>query len=264
MHSSGKRLQAGFIVVAMVFAPLTTSLEQNASTKELAGSLILVGEIHGTKEMPRLFGNLAKVTTAATNKPVAVGFELPIALQPLIDDAIRHHAAADVIREQIVGRPSWQAIHDGRSSEAMLDLICEMVDLAQKSRLSMFFFDTQESPRDDALGRRISTQVREGHYEVTLILIGNVHANTAPQHPKIPAIHPTGWRLTQEGFKVRSFEVGHSGGEAWLCTPECGVHQLKPYATSQEAGYDGLFNVGPISASRPARASKETTPSGKN
>ncbi len=65
-----------------------------------------------------------------------------------------------------------------------------------------------------------------------------------------------------------SLDVGHEGGTAWLCTPECGIVNLAVRSTgspgsieideaSRPSGHQGWYHVGTLSASVPANGSVE-------
>lgn len=226
-----------------------------------AKEIILIGELHGTQETPRLFGNLVTVAAAENNKRIGAGLELPIVLQRLIDEAVKNNTAIDSFREQLLADPAWQKINDGRSSQAMLDLVCDALELAQSQKLSLFFFDTENIERDESMAQFIGQRVREQRYDVTFILAGNIHANKASRHPMKKKIVPMAHWLEQQGFAVHSYDVGYSEGEAWACTPECGVHHLGSWRMRADSGaidhegYDGVLFVGSIHASPPARAS---------
>jgi hypothetical protein len=90
-----------------------------------AKEIILIGELHGTEKTPRLCSNLVSVAAREKNKRIGVGLELPIILQQLIDKAVKDNA--DSFREELLAHRAWQKIDDGRSSQAMLDLICDML-----------------------------------------------------------------------------------------------------------------------------------------
>jgi hypothetical protein len=228
--------------------------DQHVSAKS-PRSIVLVGEVHGTKEIPLLFANMVRVNVAAANGRIGIGLELPTLLQPIVDDAVRTPVSRDVLRSRLLRNAIWQSLNDGRSSEAMLELVLDMAELAQLPNVSLFFFDTQVNERDDTMARLISERVQQGGYELTLILTGNIHANKAPQFPRHPSIVPMGWKLGQRGFRVHSFDVRYGEGEAWVCIPDCGIHHLKGATAiaSSQSGYDGTLYVGPISASPPAR-----------
>jgi len=229
---------------------------------QTAKEIILIGEVHGTKETPRLFSNLVTVAAGEKNKRIGVGLELPILLQRLIDEAVKNNTRIDSFREQLLANPAWQKINDGRSSEAMLDLICDMLKHAESQKVSFFFFDTQINDRNETMAQLIGQRVREQGYDVTFILTGNIHANKAPRHPGKTQIVPMGHWLEEQGFAVHSYDVRYSDGEAWVCIPECGVHPLKGSSMPADSGvihqegFDGILFVGPIHASPPAHDSK--------
>jgi hypothetical protein len=223
--------------------------------------IILIGEYHGTEETPRLFASLVTVAAGENNKQIGVGLELPIQLQRLVDEAVKNSTKIDSFREQLLAHPDWQKINDGRSSQAMLDLICGALKLAESRKVSLFFFDTSNIERDQSMGQFVGQRVREHRYDVTFILTGNIHANTAPHHPQKTKIVPMGYRLKEQGFAVHSYVVRYSEGESWACTPECGVHHLKGSSMTADSGaidhegYDGVLFVGPIHASLPVHDS---------
>jgi hypothetical protein len=229
--------------------------------QQTAKEIILIGELHGTKEAPRLFSNLVTVAAGEKNRRTGVGLELPILLQRLVDEAVKNNTKIDSFREQVLANPAWQQIDDGRSSEAMLDLICDTLRLAESQKVSLFFFDTQNIERDESMAQFIGRRVREQGYDVTFILAGNIHANKAPRHPRMTKIVPMGHRLEEQGFTVHSYDVRYSAGEAWICSPDCGVRHLGDWGMTTDSnaihreGYDGFLFVGPIHASPPAHDS---------
>jgi hypothetical protein len=228
---------------------------------QTAKEIILIGEMHGTQETPRLFSNLVTVAAGEKNKRIGVGLELPILLQRLIDEAVKNNTKIDSFRGQLLANPTWQKIDDGRSSEAMLDLICDTLRLAESQNVSFFFFDTQTTDREDDMAQLIGQRAREQRYDVTFILTGNIHANKAPRHPRKPQSVPMGHRLEEQGFTVHAYDVRYSEGETWACTPECGVHHMGSWSMTADSdaihreGYDGFLFVGPIHASPPAHDS---------
>jgi hypothetical protein len=241
-------------------APKPDAQKPATRAEQGATEIILIGEVHGTEETPRLFSNLVTLAARGKNQRIGVGLELPIILQRLIDEAVKNTTKIDSFREQLLANPAWQKIDDGRSSQAMLGLICDTLQLAESQKVSFFFFDTQNIERDESMAQFIGQRVREQRYDVTFILTGNIHANTAPRHPRVTKIVPMGHRLEEQGFALHSYDVRYSEGETWACTPECGVHHLKGWTADSGAihqeGYDGILFVGPIHASPPAHESR--------
>ena len=229
-----------------------------------AKEIVLIGEMHGTQEMPRFFGNLVTVAAREMNQRVGAGLELPSVLQPLIDNAVKNNVTADSFRRQLLADPDWQKfakIQDGRSSQAMLDLISYLLTLAESQKISFFFFDTQTNERNETMAQVIAQRVRQQGNNVTYILAGNIHANKAPRYPfmKKTLIVPMGYRLEEQGFTVHSYDLRYSAGDAWYCgssTDGCGVHHLEGYSLGEDhEGYDGVLFVGPLHASLPAHDS---------
>lgn len=229
--------------------------------------MILVGEMHGTNEGPRMFGNLVKAASASEEKPIGVGLEWPVELQPILDDAVRERASCSAFRQRLTAAPAWEKFaqfKDGRSSEAMLDLLCEMVALGGRSRVAVFFFDThlfatRFDDADEKMAQAIAAHVRKQRLGLTLVLTGNIHANRAPHVPGRPAIRPMGWFLAKQGFVVRSFDTRYNDGDTWACIGPCGVHHLtgnamrdgKPVPPAE--GYDDTLFLGTITASPPVK-----------
>lgn len=82
-------------------------------------SLLIVGEMHGSNEVPALVRAIAE--QAVQERPVRLGLEMPSNMQGAIDDYLRSTgSAAD--RVTLLRSPFW-AGRDGRSSKAMLQLI---------------------------------------------------------------------------------------------------------------------------------------------
>ena len=215
--------------------------------------IVLIGEMHGTQETPRLFGNLVTVAAGEKGKRVAAGLELPIAVQSLIDESVKKNTDIDSFRQQLFAHPAWQKLQgyqDGRGSQAMLDLICDLLRLAQSQQISFFFFDTEVAERNETMAKAIAQRARDQHYDVAYILVGNIHANRASHHPGRPKIVPMGHFLEDEGFTVHSYVVRYGEGETWACMPECGVHHLEASpAGTAPPGFDGILFVGPVHAS---------------
>lgn len=226
---------------------------------QTAPEIVLIGEMHGTEETPRLFGNLVTVAAGEKSKRISAGLELPISMQRLIDEAVKKNLDTGSFRAQLLADPAWQKIDDGRTSQAMLALICDLLRLAQSQQISFFFFDTQVAERNETMAKLIGQRAREQHYDVTFILAGNIHANRAPHHPGRPKIVPMGYFLEEQGFTVHSYVVRNGEGETWACMPECGVHHLEASPTgTPPPGFDGTLFIGPVHASPVARSEKST------
>jgi hypothetical protein len=91
------------------------------------GALVLLGEIHGTAEVPLFVGRLACQATAKGLR-VRVGLEIPQEEQARID-AFLSATDADAAKQSLLQGPFWtRDMQDGRSSEAMLALLTRLRD----------------------------------------------------------------------------------------------------------------------------------------
>jgi hypothetical protein len=183
-----------------------------------------------------------------------------VSLQPVLDQSVKERATCEQLRDRLFQSASWQKLNDGRSSEAMLELLCSVAALAEQSKVTLFVFDTEIKERNETMAHAIVSTLQQLKSAQALILTGNLHASTAKDIPGFSSFHPMGWWLLQEGFRVRSFDVRYEAGEAWVCIPECGVHKLRgviatpAMEAAQHIGYDDVIAVGHISASPPATA----------
>lgn len=243
------------------------------------GAVVLLGEMHGTWEAPRMVGTFA-CQAAAKGRKVWIGLEIRETEQPRIDAFM----AGGQERELLEG-PHWQASYqDGRESAAVLELLRRARAMKQAGRdVTVFAFD-QRGPtedRDAEMARNvIAAHSRAPAEALFVVLSGNLHARTSVAIPR-----PMGWRLAQAGLKPRSLDLLSGPGAAWYCDElsgpsapmgpplhrSCGpkpvggkdlgpLPQLLPPELGQR-GYDGNLYMGPVTrAAPPARADLFPTP----
>jgi hypothetical protein len=203
------------------YAALTTGFSANAATQNpsptaaapaegeifpepQSGRTLIIGEFHGTAEIPAAFLGLVRRT--ARLRPVLVGIEMP--------------RSAGRLRCRPGGRlsPAWlPPQQDGRTSAAMRDLVCALRAGAFSRRVRVVYladegergsdFDSKAAGRfHDALARRRGA--------AGLILTGSFHARnsqgTIAQH------------LRSLGAQVDTVVVSAPAGRAWFC-PENGA-----------------------------------------
>lgn len=227
-------------------------------------SLTIIGEIHGTHEAPEALFALA--CRASRRIPVRIGLEIPTAEQERIDQFFR-----DGDREQLLAGPFWhRSLQDGRSSEAMLELLDQVRQLRELDvDINVFAFDrppSQGRTRDGEMAQCIGEALDEEPQARFLILVGNVHARTVQGVPWNPTYLPMGAFL-DACYPLISLNLSYRGGTAWTCTGdpiECGVHQVSSHPDQGEddfavlydgrnkAGYDGELYVVELTAAPPA------------
>lgn len=224
---------AACMTVAMVFAVRASPASGDAgiataaqAIREHVGSrrLVLLGESHGTREIPDLVEALA--TGYAQDGPVIVGLEVAYGEQASLDAYLASDGSAQA-RAALRSRAYWTKPddqHDGRRNEDMLDLIEAMRRLrADGQDVALLAFDMKaDTPRNDhdARNRFMAQVVRSAvdalpHGRV-LVLVGHVHAmlerpSYAP--PQMPT--PTGVFLRDLG--PASIRIGAKTGQSWAC-----------------------------------------------
>lgn len=219
------------------------------------GAVTIVGEIHGTAEIPRRVGDVACRAARAGHR-VVIGLELPHAMQPLADAFLDSGGSPDDVGALLRGE-GW-GLDDGRGSRAMLALLERMRALRGEGHdVRVELFDAAyDAERDANMATHLATALDAAPDAVAVVLVGNLHAR---------AVRPwMAWHLRRLHPFVRTVLARHAAGTAWLSTPE-GVGPTRvggeglgdePYVqlfATAEDGYDGIFYVGAVSASPPAR-----------
>ena len=99
---------------------------------------ILVGELHGTYEYPRFIRHIA-CSLLPARKPVLIGLEFPTSEQPLINTFLSSKGSPAAEKKLLAGKFWNETMRDGRSSQAMFDLI-EFIRLARAAGFDALVF----------------------------------------------------------------------------------------------------------------------------
>jgi hypothetical protein len=239
----------------------------NADGVAKPGALVILGEIHGTEEIPRFVARLA-CDAAIWRKPIRVGLELPVAEQPALDAFLASDGGADA-RAALLTTDFWhRELQDGRSSDAMLELLESLRRL--RAAVSVFAFDVGKpegfTSRDLAMAQRVRDERQVAAAEEILIIhTGNVHARLQKGAPWDAQFEPMTWDLHKTFPDLVSLDVSHAGGTAWVCTgataADCGPRNLTGSGSvdgdgielfAQPDNFHGRYQVGKITASPPA------------
>jgi hypothetical protein len=236
-----------------------------------AGTLLVLGEMHGTNEVPRFVADAA-CQAAVSMAPVTVGLEVPLTEQARVLDYL-NGPGGDEARQALLDGMFWiRPYQDGRSSRAMADLLERLRDLrARGLDVLVFLFDRpdlQFERREEALAQAIEREVRNHLERFVIVLSGNVHARATSGLPWAPKYVPMGVRLSKRLPRVLTLDLAYASGTAWICTVgsrlDCGVRPAKGpdngirpfihlWPERDEHGFDGVYYVGAVSASPPAR-----------
>lgn len=241
-----------------------------ANLSALEGApMILLGELHGLEGVPAFAIDLA-CRLATSGKPVLLALEIPRQEQDRIDAFLASKGGAKNEASLLAGDFWRRPFQDGRSSKARLALL----DVARTLRadglpLRVVAVDDAAVPgaaRDEAMASALLAARKPG--EISVLLVGDLHARTKPGAPWNPNLVWAGVHLRAKEPKLVSLDNRYVAGEAWVCMgnapSDCGIKKLKGvgkatdfrierFAATDATGFDGMFDVGAATPSVPAR-----------
>ncbi|MEC7289312.1 MAG: DUF6624 domain-containing protein [Pseudomonadota bacterium] len=240
--------------------------------------VIVLGEMHGTNESVDAFEHLICVMLDR-GMPVRVGLEATWSQGASLDSQLRLPLDMDAVRE---AAPDMWSTHDGRSTEAILELLNKIA--AWKSNghaVLVFAFDAETRDwvtaenrsvaRDAAMAIQVDKNLADFDGAVVL-LTGDFHAR---KH----AFDQFGQHFVPMASKIKerpvfSLRMRYGPGEAWVNVSvehEDGTveESIGPFQMSGNVGdnsasrvfeitetehdyFDGYYFTGPITASAPA------------
>jgi len=186
--------------------------------------LVLVGEVHGTNELPELV--LQVITKLAEKKSLLVGLEFPTEIQPQIDQFMKT-GDLNILRETRFFQDA--EYHSGRGSVAMVNLLGSLRNLPG---VSVFCFDIpynfNGNNRDTEMAKNILAIAAQHPDQSILIFTGNIHSRLTPGVPWDPDFKTMGsevLRLSAGRFTLKNSEsiyLRYDQGSAWQCIQEDG------------------------------------------
>lgn len=186
--------------------------------------LVLLGEKHGTREIPWLVADL--LDTWSSTGPVRLGLEIPRNEQRALDSYMASDGgerARTALRQSTFWSQARGDQHDGRRSHDMLALIEHARDLRSRGRaIRLFAYDRASTEaidhhaRDRAMAASVSQAHRSDTDTRTVVLAGNVHAML-----RRPAAAPKEMQLSM-GWHLRdlqpfAIDVVARDGDFWAC-----------------------------------------------
>lgn len=256
-----------FVLTASYSAPSLDPVpcQPNGELKLLAdkSQLLMFGELHGTNEMVSYFADVV-CALLANNKPIKVGIEHPLAELAALQQYIDSTGTENDIKTLLLNS-YWASDHqDGRTSLAMFTLVERMRQLKLLGHdIRVFLFDDQTAVnREQAMAEHVLAALAKDPGVLHVLLTGNIHNQTALGTPWDDGYKPMGVYVVEGKALVASINLSHSGGNAWLCTPDCKVTELKAKdttgkaqqleATGKNSKHQYQIDVGVISTSYPA------------
>lgn len=256
-------------------APALACREINGLEQVLtAQAVLLIGELHGTRESPAFVAELA-CAALARGMPVTVALEIPFQERARIAAFLASDGGEKARGALLVG-PFWDGeFQDGRRSVAKLELLDRLRRWQRQGlAIEIALLDQEERTsgpeRDARMAERLVAAARTAAGPV-VALTGNLHARTIIGTPWDPSYALMGYLVKQAlpGRAVIALDVASAGGTAWFCpAPEpesCGVQQVRTAPVAEEGlrvilggratelGYDGVYSLGGgLTASPPA------------
>jgi len=226
--------------------------------------LVLLGEMHGTKEAPVLVNSFASLFSEHPKK-VIVALEIPDENQEGINKYLKT-GDESILRSLRF----FKDTKDGRSSVAMAYLVKSFY---KKENISLFCFDISDYKngagyRDSMMAQNILKIKKENPEAVLITLSGNIHSNTKKGFRK--GYETMGYFLKQElGSKLISLNIRYKNGTAYNCmNGECKERNLQSDDSSykdylrknayilidkgfEPSGYNGMIYLKEVFASLP-------------
>jgi hypothetical protein len=247
-----------------------------------SGTVLLLGEIHGTVESPAFVAALL-CQAAAAGRAVTLALELPDTQNdPLA--AYLASAGAPSDRQKLLAQPPWQAQYqDGRTSAAVLSLIDEVRRLRSTgASVEVLLYDPDghgsARQRERQMAERLERALQAAATDLFVVLTGNLHSRLIRGTRWDPQHRPMGYLLAQwmPERRIISLAISHAGGTVWICTSsksvDCGGvavtgggmgprNSIQWVGELSETGHHGVYFVGQVSFSPPAWSTSHAEPS---
>jgi hypothetical protein len=217
--------------------------------------VILVGELHGTSEMPAFASGLA-CGFLQKGRQVVLAMEVARDAQPEIERYLASDGgepARQLLYASSFGRPK-----DGRGSLAYMGMI-EQVRLLRQAGAPVSVAGADlagghgAATRDSAMAGHIAALARANPAAVVISLSGNLHAAKTKGGEAGAHYEPLGYLLSRQ-MPTHAIALAHDGGTVWACMPQCDTYDIGPWARgARPRGYDRVVKVGRLTASPPMR-----------
>jgi hypothetical protein len=221
--------------------------------------VIVIGEIHGTKEVPAFILQLTKLMVEQ-NHAVTVALEINKDLQDEMDYYKKNHDGAPLFKSD------YFKVKDGRTSIAMAKLITELQSMNGVEILCFDIESTEsESANRDSL---MAINLTVASTKKMIVLTGNLHANLNGgfHRSDFKSAMYHFQKMQRLGSRLLSLNTHFASGTVWNCMKDgCRERVIHPEEAfrsdrpnylvidekSREDGYNGYLYFNSVSASKP-------------
>lgn len=243
------------LVANVAHAGVDCDSQVPAFVDNIQNQIIIVGELHGSKEMPAFAGKLL-CYYAKKKVPVLLGFELPTSAQSVLN-AYHISQGTKEDKDKLFSAKFWEwGGKTGQASSAIFDLIELNRKIAREDGKTMpFFYQTSESLtslgnnkedinvyNDLTMAANIySRAIGYKDYKV-IVLSGNRHAKKGDEIYSMAS-------FLEKHVPIFSIDFNSQGGRVRNCMGapmNCDVHEVKPRLDNKRPGYDALVEIGEL------------------
>jgi hypothetical protein len=233
----------------------------------LDAPLLVFGEVHGTREVPDFVAGYV-CAAAKQQRRITLAVEFPSSEQSAIDSFMASRGTPQDT-ERLTGTAFWRRpAQDGRTSIDMLRLFDRVRALrAGGADLKLIAIDgnVPSARRDSLMAETLRKELSASPGRQVVALIGGLHAIRTKGTRFNPQQESAVYLLADH--RPLALTVGTAGGTAWVCQgggpASCratawDINRVTPAPTTSfslvppSAQFDGVFFVGPTTASPPA------------
>jgi hypothetical protein len=225
---------------------------QRIACQAVKRRLLIVGEIHGTQETPAFVAAL--VQAASKNRPVRIGLEWPAWMHDYVTAYLASQGTMDD-RKTMLRMGYWKAMPDGRSSEAMVDLVDALRNLRQQGRDIDIFLMEPNIPttpadlqsdsltwKENGMVKALRTALDTAPSDALVVAyMGNYHSRYIKDtnHPQPSVLQQV---IDEHPLYIAA---DADAGSAWFCQSGCGPHTFKtlPKSLSRNIRIDPLIDA---------------------
>lgn len=201
----------GTAVLAHSSCKVEPELEQWMAAALAQNDVVLVGELHGTHESPTAFGRMVCASLGG-GSPIIVGLELPERAIDAVRESLRSTDAGGDLSQATY----WPYAHDGRTSNAMFDLVVFLLELEAADHVQLLGVDVRRTGQEP-FGELVASQISEALSQHpdgkarAILLAGRGHIGFFDDGRSMA--HALAANLA----RTLSIEFLTAGGTAWVC-----------------------------------------------